>query len=307
MVNYSCESLDAHKGVTPVGGVKYSCEALEVVPGDISPSTEGFWESFWRNGLIVAIIQKCKSNIMKIKAECDKYVASPASFDNGDAETDIRALKILPKGDQLKLLDGLYKLGEVIKKDAKDMSKAKRENYERALKDCGIRVTFDKVKGQYKWDCWSLWGARLLDSISGYFVALGLGLTGLVVGSVVGGPIGGLVGAVTAAYYGTAPIMLIVDRKWQLALGEVPAIMADKGYVQVKDYVDLCKATSKLMAQALQLEGIKPSGSKLEDKVSLKLVRSAIEVYQREVREVGYSMTKVMVGLGSTTGFLAWW
>ena len=83
--------------------------------------------------------------------------------------------------------------------------------------------------------------------------------------------------------------------------------MSDKGYVQVKDYADLCKATSKLMAQALQLEGIKPSGSKLEDKVSLNLVRSAIEVYQREVREVGYSMTKVMTGLGSTTGFLAWW
>ena len=46
MVSYSCESLDTHKGVPPVGGVMYSCEALADTPGDISPSTEGFWESF---------------------------------------------------------------------------------------------------------------------------------------------------------------------------------------------------------------------------------------------------------------------
>ena len=150
---------------------------------------------------------------MKIKAECDKYVASPASFDNGDADTDIRALKILPKGDQLKLLDGLYKLGEVIKKDAKDMSKAKRENYERALKDCGIKVTFDKVKGQYRCDCWSLWGARLLDSVSSYFVGLGLGIIGAITGIVVAGPGGGLIGPIAALRYGLGPIMMTVDRK----------------------------------------------------------------------------------------------
>lgn len=38
MVNYSCESLDVHKGIPPVGGVMYSCEALEMSPGE-----EGLW------------------------------------------------------------------------------------------------------------------------------------------------------------------------------------------------------------------------------------------------------------------------
>ena len=37
MINYSCEGLDP-VCTRPTGGVKYSCEALEVVPGQ-----EGFW------------------------------------------------------------------------------------------------------------------------------------------------------------------------------------------------------------------------------------------------------------------------
>ncbi len=70
-------------------GVKYSCEALEVVPGE-----EGFWESFWRNGLIVAAIQTWQANAVKIKKHCDNYVANPNSFENADGER-IKAMKIL--------------------------------------------------------------------------------------------------------------------------------------------------------------------------------------------------------------------
>lgn len=281
MISYSCESLDAHKGVPPVCGVMYSCEALEVVPGDISPSIEGFWESFWRNGLLVAIIHKCLSNIRSIKADCDKYVASPGSFDNGDLrKADIRALKMLPKADMLKLIDGLYNLGELIKRDCRDMSKAKRDDYIKALDGTGITVTFDKVKGQYRWRCGSLWGARFINLT---VAAATMGMFIIQAGS-------------------------MIDRKLQLALDGIPAKMKDKGYEDTSDYIDLCKAVSKLMGQAIALNGITITSKESPKEDTIKaLVKSAIEVYQREVREIGYAMTKVMIGLGSTTGFLAWW
>lgn len=63
MVNYSCESLDAHKSVTPVGGVKYSCEALEVGPGQ-----EGWGADIAYDGLWGWLFHKDDSTLKQAKA-----------------------------------------------------------------------------------------------------------------------------------------------------------------------------------------------------------------------------------------------
>jgi hypothetical protein len=255
-------------------GVKYSCEALEVVPGQ-----EGFWESFWRNGLIVAAIQAWQANATKIKKQCDNYVANPNSFENANGD-NINAMKILPKPDMLKLIDGLKKLGTLLKSDAKDMSKATREKYINALAGTGIQVQYDKVKGQYKWDCGSLWGA------------LGIGIIANLLTS-------GLYGFVNSASFG------LVNRKVQTMLHKIPAAMDEKGYAGVSDYKQLCKSVSELIAQSMELKTVTIDTSKAPDKSIAVLVKSASEVYQREVKEICYAMVKVINGL-SDSAVLSW-
>jgi len=272
MVNYSCESLDAHKGVAPVGGVKYSCEALEVVPGE-----EGFWESFWRNGLLVAVIQACQAQIGKIKNRCESFVSNPQSWSNYNLDTDIRAMKILPKSDMLNLIKGLKNLGDLLKKNAKDMSKVKREDFMKALNGTGIQVTWDSVKGQYKWDCGSLWGAWGISFI---------------------------LGIVT---FGWANAGGVLYRKSQLMLHKIPAIMSEKGYTSTSDYKDLCKAVADLCKQSIEMANTTVNTEKVTESSMKTIIKASVSVYQREVKEICYAMVKVLNGLGDPTGVLAWW
>ena len=277
MVNYSCESLNALKGVTPAGGVKYSCEALDVVPGE-----EGFWESFWRNGLLVAVIQACQAQIGKIRNRCESFVANPQSWSNYNLDTDIRAMKILPKNDMLTLIKGLKNLGDLLKKNANDMSKAKREDFMKALNGTGIQVTWDSVKGQYKWDCGSLWGSW------GVGILLSIGTLGFY----------GYLNSVTAG---------MLQRKMQLGLHKIPAIMSEKGYVDTNDYKDLCKAVADLCKQATEMANTSVNTENVTEKSMKAIIKASVSVYQREVKEICYAMVKVLNGLGDPTGVLAWW
>ena len=278
MVNYSCESLDAHKGVPPVCGVMYSCEALNIEPGE-----EGFWESFWRNGnLLVAVIQACQAQIGKIKNRCEGFVSNPQAWSNYNLDTDIRAMKILPKRDMLNLIKGLKNLGDLLKKNAKDMSKVKREDFMKALNGTGIQVTWDSVKEQYKWDCGSLWGAW------GVSILLNIGTFGMY----------GYLNAATAG---------MLHRKLQLGLHEVPAKMGEKGYATTSDYKDLCKAVADLCKQATELASTTVNAEKVTEKSMKAIIKASVSVYQREVKEICYAMVKVLNGLGDPTGVLAWW
>lgn len=103
------------------------------------------------------MIQACQAQIGKIKDRCENFVSNPQSWSNYSLETDIRAMKILPKDGMLKLIKGLKNLGDLLKKNAKDMSKVKREDFMKALNGTGIQVTWDSVKGQHKWDCGSMY------------------------------------------------------------------------------------------------------------------------------------------------------
>ena len=248
------------------------------------PSLEGFWESFFRNGPILAIIHKFKARLDIIKKKCELFIANPKQFDNHDGHNSINALKILPREDEFKLLMGLYQLGEVIKKDVKDMANAKEENYIKALETTGIKVKYDKVKEQYTWEPHSLFQVLIVDALATVFTAGLYGVVNLLTGNG-------------------------VSRAMQSEVSELPGHMNKKGYESTEDYVDLCRNVVKLLDQAKGMEKIKPEESKTKcpEKRIEKLVASAIKVYNLEVKEVCYSMVKVLMGLDSKHGWLAEW
>ena len=254
--------------------VTYSCENME-------PSEEGFWESFFRNGPIVAIIHKMKARVDLIKKKCDLFAANPKNYENHDGHNSITAIKILPKQDQIQLLHCIYNLGEVIRRDLGDMSKAKREDYIKALDGCGIKVQYNKVKEQYTWEPSSLSSVLIVDALATLFTAGVYGIVNLLSGNG-------------------------VSRQMQTEVSELPSAMDKKGYESTEDFVELCKEVSRVCGQAMQLAKIKPSGKQPDPNVA-KLVQSAIKVYNLEVKETCYAMVKVLTGLDSKTGFLAAW
>lgn len=91
MINYSCECLDL-VCTRPTGGVKYSCEALEVVPGQ-----EGFWRK---------LVYEFTSDF-KCAKRLDEFIKQLNSMDSTKSK-ELEAVTLdyraIPKNDISKLL-----------------------------------------------------------------------------------------------------------------------------------------------------------------------------------------------------------
>lgn len=111
----------------------------------------------------------------------------------------------------------------------------------------------------------------------------------------------------TFGTYASANVAHVLTRKVQLMLHKVPVKMSVKGYTDIGDYKDLCRAVADLCKQAIEMAHTTVSTEKVTEKSMKTIIKASVSVYQREVKEICYAMVKVLNGLGDPTGILAWW
>jgi hypothetical protein len=245
------------------------------------PATEGFWESFWTNGIIFGPIHAYAAKMSRMKIKFNNYLANKDEFNKTADPTQLVTTKLPTKDQFFKLTGALNTLFTELKRAANsDITTLDVDKLITALSGVGFKVTRTSVKGQYRWD----WKA-----IAGSWIGA------LIVSVVIPG----------AGFF----VSQAASRVGASLAKKDDNTAASKGWKK-EDFPKMAQEMIKLIDSVQELSEVKSTARKTKPenmtpeqkelaKSNLKFLDQAAKVYAREVKELCYATAKLISGLTS--------